>query len=244
MKEIFIHIDCRFQFLNWDPTSSVRTSLGPNNTLQIHSVFVILADSNFTYSDAAIHDEKITLWLLDHGADPNGQCSIDFTPLSLAVQHGTIHTIKVMLDDYNGDIHKGQLLHYAVHRKIDVVEVLDLLLDRGAGINQIMYEKHDWSKRFHFWMPLGTALHEAASLDNVKAARYLLSRGIDASIRDTKGCTALECARTCNSVGVIEILEQVEKNMANDGNVSGLLSGSYDQEQQVPSGGSNYCLVM
>ncbi|RMJ26768.1 hypothetical protein PHISP_02368 [Aspergillus sp. HF37] len=101
----------------------------------------------------------------------------------LATQFGTVHTIKVMLGDYDGDVQTGQLLHYAAGRKIDVVDVLELLLDRGAPINQTMYENHDWSGRFHFWMPLGTALHEAGSWDNVKAARYLLSRGIDASIK-------------------------------------------------------------
>lgn len=52
-----------------------------------------------------------------------------------------------MLDGYNGDVQRGQLLHYAVRRKIDVVEVLELLLDRGADavLNQTMYENHDWS---------------------------------------------------------------------------------------------------
>jgi ankyrin repeat protein len=193
-----------------------------------------LFTNNDISRDAASRDEKITLWLLEHGADPNRQCSIDFTPLSLAAQFGTVHTIKVMLDDYDGDVQRGQLLHYAVRRKTDVVDVLELLLDRGAPINQTMYEKHDWSRRFHFWMPLGTALHEAGRVDNVKAARYLLSRGIDASIKDTKGDTALEWARRCNSAKVVRLLEEVE-DTAKDSNGEG---------QEVPARPSNYCSIM
>lgn len=152
-----------------------------------------------------------------------------------------------MLDDYDGDVHKGQLLHYAVRRKTDVVEVLELLLDRGALINQTMYENHDWSRRFHFWMPLGTALHEAGTLDNVKAARYLLGRGIDTSIKNTKGLTALETARKYNSEKVAKLLKEVENNTAKHSDVSDTPSGSNDgeqREQHVPTGSSNYCSVM
>lgn len=179
----------------------------------------------------------MAMWLLDHGADPNQQCSFDITPLSYAAKRGSVHTIKVMLDDYDGDAQKWQLLHYAVRRKIDIVEVLELLIDRGAPINQTMYENHDWSRRFHFWMPLGTALHEAAELGKIKAAHYLLSRGIDASIKNTEGETALDCAGRFNHERVAELLEDVEGN-AKDREVSGSSEG-----QEVPTRDSHYCEV-
>ena len=57
----------------------------------------------------------MTLWLLDHGADPNKQCSIDLTPLSYAVEQASPPTVKLLLDR-GGDVHKGQLLHHAVDR--------------------------------------------------------------------------------------------------------------------------------
>lgn len=149
-----------------------------------------------------------------------------------------------MVDDYDGDIHKGQLLHHAVRRKIDVIPVLELLLDRGALVNQTMFENHDWSRRFHFWMPLGTALHEAARLDNVKASRYLLRRGIDAGIRDTKGDTALEWARKCSSARVVALLEEVENNVTKESNVPDTPSGSVGEDQQDSTARFNYCSTM
>lgn len=201
-------------------------------------------NDNYISSYAAMYNEGSTLWLLDRGADPNRRCHIDTTPLSWAAQWGTVRTIKVMLDDYDGDVHTGQLLHYAVRRKVESVEVLELLLDRGARINQTMYENHDWSRRFHFWMPLGTALHEAARVDNVRAARYLLSRGIDASIKDTKDRTALECARKCKSERVVKLLEEIENNTPNNCNSDDNPSANNGDEQQVPTQASSYCSTM
>lgn len=57
----------------------------------------------------------MALWLLDYGADPNKQCSIDLTPLSYAVEQASLPTVKQLLDR-GGDVHKGQLLHHAVER--------------------------------------------------------------------------------------------------------------------------------
>ncbi|GES59634.1 ankyrin repeat protein [Aspergillus terreus] len=77
----------------------------------------------------AVDDEEMTLWLLDHGADPNKQCSIDLTPLSYAVEQAPLSTVKLLLDR-GGDVHKGQLLHHAVERQTDTIEVLGMLLER------------------------------------------------------------------------------------------------------------------
>ena len=83
----------------------------------------------------------MTLWLLDHGADPNKQCSIDLTPLSYAVEQASPPTVKLLLDR-GGDVHKGQLLHHAVDRQTDTIEILGMLLERGAPLNSKMYENH------------------------------------------------------------------------------------------------------
>lgn len=162
------------------------------------------------------------------------------TPLSLTVQYSSVYAVKIMLDDYDGDLRQGQLLIYAIRRKYDIVEALELLLDRGTPINETMYENHDWSRRFHFWMPMGTSLHEAAMLGKVKAARYLLTRGIDASIKDTKGFTALDRAREFKHPECVKLLEDVENTT--EKSVSGAQSGSDVEETPAPS--SSSCSVM
>lgn len=147
----------------------------------------------------------MTAWLLDHGADPNRQCVMDLTPLSLAVEHGPMSVIDLMLS-HGGNARQGQLLHHAVERHSDTIEVLRLLIDKGAPINATMYEDHypSWAL-FHF-MGLGTALHKAAELGKVDVVRYLISQGVDQSIKDANGRTAMECAQMLNQWEVIEVL--------------------------------------
>lgn len=90
----------------------------------------------------------MAVFLLENGTDPNKQCLFDVTPLTFAAQTALVHTVKFMLDDYDGDVRKGQLLHFAARRQTDVVKVLELvLLDRGAPIDQTLYENHEFSRR-------------------------------------------------------------------------------------------------
>ena len=187
----------------------------------------------------------MAVFLLENGADPNKQCLFDVTPLSFAAQTAPVHTVKFMLDDYDGDVRKGQLLHFAARREIDVVEVLELLLDRGAAINQTLYENHEFSRRWHFWMPLGTALHEAAQSGKVRAVRFLLSRGIDPSIKDNMGHTALDRARQFNREALVKLLEEVEDHQTTKTSeeVDDTPSEGNGEKEQVPAR-NPYCTVM
>ena len=148
----------------------------------------------------------MTTWLLDHGADPNRQCVIDLTPLSLAVESAPVSVIRLMLSR-GGDAQRGQLLHHAIERPSDTIEVLRLLVEQGAPINSTVYEDYPSWALFHF-MGLGTALHKAAELGNVDAVRYLIGEGADRSIKDTNGRTAIELAQMLNQRQVIEALEE------------------------------------
>ncbi|KAJ5814871.1 Ankyrin repeat protein [Penicillium riverlandense] len=151
-------------------------------------------------------DEEMTTWLLDRGADPNGQCKVDDTPLSYAVHAGPISIIKLMFDR-GGDIHRGQLLHRAIYRENDVIEVLTMLLQKGAPLNAIMYQDHEFSQVILDCLGPGTALHRAAELGKVDVVRYLLSCGADTTVLDTKGRTALERAESQNQAEVVEMLK-------------------------------------
>ncbi|EED11695.1 hspc200, putative [Talaromyces stipitatus ATCC 10500] len=152
-------------------------------------------------------DEEMAGWLLDHGADPNRQCFIDLTPLSLAVETAHISVIQLMLRR-GGDTQKGQLLHHAIERNSDNLAVLSLLIENGADINAIMYNEHYPSQALYYFMGLGTALHKAAELGKVDIVRYLISEGADLNIRDANGRTALECAKMSNHWEVIQVLEK------------------------------------
>ncbi|KAG2414805.1 hypothetical protein HFD88_005993 [Aspergillus terreus] len=139
----------------------------------------------------AVDDEEMTLWLLDHGADPNKQCSIDITPLSYTVEQASLSTVKLLLDR-GGDVHKGKLLHRAVERQTDTIEVLGMLLERGAPLNSKMYENHYLSWRLYYFMGLGTALHKAAELGKADVVRYLVNQGADVGIKDATNRTAMD----------------------------------------------------
>lgn len=146
-------------------------------------------------------------WLLDHGADPNQQCIIDLTPLSLAVESASISVIQLLLSR-GGDARKGQLLHHAVERDSDSIAVLSLLLANGAAINSTLYEAHYPSQALFYFMPRGTALHKAAELGKVDVLRSLVDQGANLDIKDANGRTALEYAQMLNQWKVCKALEK------------------------------------
>lgn len=43
---------------------------------------------------------------------------------------------------YGGNIRKGQLLHHAIERQSDAIEVLRLLIQKGAPINSTICEDY------------------------------------------------------------------------------------------------------
>ncbi|RHZ63973.1 putative thiamine biosynthesis protein (Thi-4) [Aspergillus thermomutatus] len=155
----------------------------------------------------AIEDEEMTIWLLDHGADPNRQCSIDLTPLSYAVERASLHAIKLLLDR-GGDVRKG-----AIDRQADIVDVLAMLLERGAPLNSKIYESHYFSWRLYYFMGLGTALHKAAELGKIDAVHYLISQGADTSIKDATARTALDCATISGHLGIVKLLQSEKGKM-------------------------------
>ncbi|SPQ23414.1 49c22cb9-5628-4943-804e-7c10fbec3dec [Thermothielavioides terrestris] len=87
----------------------------------------------------------------------------------------------------------------------DVVTVLGMLLDRGAPLNAVMYANHAGSWRMYFFLERGTPLHKAATIGNAEAVRFLLDRGADPRIPNSKGRTALECAERAGHKEIVEI---------------------------------------
>lgn len=134
----------------------------------------------------------MTTWLLDHGADPNARCYIDYTPLSYAVTYADLPTIDRLLRR-GGDVNKGQLVHNAIYRKSNTLQVVKGLIDRGAHLNSLMYQD-DPASRGMFPLMVETPLHTAVAFKREDFIRYLTSKGADVSIKNSKGQTAVECA--------------------------------------------------
>lgn len=151
-----------------------------------------LPSCNPRYDSNALDDPEMTTWLLDHGADPNRRCNIDFTPLSYAVEHASLPIVTLLLNR-GGDVTTGQVLHHAVVRDSDAVEVLELLISKGAPINGIMYQDHQPSWDMYFFMG-ETPLHKAVFLRKIDVIHYLLGEGADLNVKDARGRTAIQCA--------------------------------------------------
>jgi ankyrin repeat protein len=148
-----------------------------------------------TSTAAEKNNHAIIRWFLAHGAGPNIESrASDRTPVSRAAWFSTIETTTLLLEN-GGDPTRGSVLHAAVRSPIPGrLEMLNFLIDHGAPVNAIEYER---SRRYYEPLKstgLGSALHAAVSFEKPDMAAALLRRGADRELRDTKGRTALEYA--------------------------------------------------
>ncbi len=117
-------------------------------------------------------------------------------------------TIKLLFK-HGGTISHGQLLHYAAAREAsDRVDVLTFLLELGTPVNEIMYQNHVNNYHEQAAFGLGTPLHKGAELGRVDVVEFLLSKGADPSIKDSKGRTAFELAEHHGHVKVLQRLRR------------------------------------
>jgi ankyrin repeat protein len=164
----------------------------------------------------AVDDINLVQWFLGHGADPNARCLLDLTPTSYAVSLGSIEVFDLLLER-GADIHKGQLLHHAVHRDFDDAEdIIIKLLDLGCPINEVKFQNdsESWEERQSFG--LGTALHRAAEFRSASMVRLLLERGADTRVLDSRGMTALYWAKKRSGrEAIVKLLEEWDSRSQN-----------------------------
>ena len=134
----------------------------------------------------------MTIWLLDHAADPNTRCDIDTTPLSYAVRHTDLPTIDLLLRR-GGDVRIGQLVHNAIYRESDTLKVVETLVDRGASLDSLMYQDHQYSWNMFPFMR-ETPLHTAVALKSDDIIRYLIHKGANVKIENYRGQTVMQSA--------------------------------------------------
>lgn len=169
---------------------------------------------------AAFHDIELTKWCLARGADPNAECMLDKTPLSIAVAEASFHIIQLLFD-HGGSANHGQLLHYAARRVLpDRLRVLDFVLEevslhKGPSINDIMYQDRPYCYGLQECIGIGTPLHEAASLGKLDMVEALVARGADPCILNSKGGLVIELARWYGHREVVEYLLPLSRSSPN-----------------------------
>lgn len=116
-----------------------------------------------------------------------------------------------MLFDHGGDVHRGQLLHNAVWRKgpeSEVVRLIELLLSKGASINEVQYSSHAPSYGLRSPFGMGTPLHYAVEQNKLAVVSCLLEHGADPRIANSRGRTALEMSKLQDADAMIQLLHQ------------------------------------
>ncbi|KAL1896062.1 hypothetical protein Sste5346_004801 [Sporothrix stenoceras] len=120
---------------------------------------------------------------------------------------------------------RGQLLFYALDRKGDaagnIIEVLFLLLERGAPLNMTMYADDPPSLGMYCFMDFGTPLHKAVDAAKLEIVKFLLAQGANMSIlsSETKP-TALQWAEKKGHEDVVAVLRSPDQHQLQVGAVA------------------------
>nr|POF26250.1 isoform 3 of ankyrin repeat and socs box protein 11 [Quercus suber] len=161
---------------------------------------------------AAVDNDAWVAWPGDQGADPNGRCELDFTPLSCAVISGSIAVVD-MLFHHGGDARKGQLMYHAIERQPLDRSILDMLVEKEAPIDHILYSSSEQTQLEYqiSALGLGTPLHAATAAGNLEAVRYLIDKGASAKKTTLHGRTALQIALDTNACkDIVDLLRNIE----------------------------------
>lgn len=89
---------------------------------------------------------------------------------------------------------------------------MQFILQKGAPINNLMYQDRLDCYVLQEAFGLGTPLHEAASLGKVATARLLLQNGADPWAKDSPGRTAYQRAKENQHDAIAEYLLDVMSN--------------------------------
>ncbi|KAI9800272.1 MAG: hypothetical protein M1833_003386 [Piccolia ochrophora] len=111
-----------------------------------------------------------------------------------------------LLLDRGADLGQSNALHAAAKRA-DGIPMMAYLLDRGFDINALEHQANP--TYFETFKQLGhkTALQIVARKGRIGHVRFLLDRGADRTIKDSRGCTAADWARSCNHPECYELVK-------------------------------------
>jgi len=136
---------------------------------------------------------------------------LDITPLSTAIQSASLSIIQTLFD-HGGVATSGHVLHFAIWRKLDDrLEMIEYLLskDPPPPLNLLMYQNEPYCYELQKFMGLGTPLHAAAEHGHLDIVQYLIGRGSDPFIRDSRGELAVDRAEKNKHKSVVRFLRSL-----------------------------------
>jgi ankyrin repeat protein len=142
---------------------------------------------------------------LSKGADANESSYSGDNMLELACYKGD-RIIAALLFEYGASVEKAPKALLRAARQ-GSVEIIQMLLDRGADINAHpygMYTILPYERDDEGW---GSALHCAVKGGHLEAVRFLLEKGIDKGYKNPIGLTALDLAKKTGHDNIIRLLE-------------------------------------
>ncbi|QIX00214.1 hypothetical protein AMS68_005731 [Peltaster fructicola] len=170
--------------------------IGPYHTIERIGDVLSVAVSN--------NNVEWTDFCLKHNADPNFWLYDEYkTVLAEAAENGNTTIIGLLLANGASKQNSGALIFAAEAGKKDAVT---LLLHKGFDINEIGVA-HPQDPRT--LADVGTALHKAVEHNHSDVVDILLRAGIDTSLKDGQGRTALELAQELKQEETVAKLEKL-----------------------------------
>lgn len=127
----------------------------------------------------AIHDSEFTKWLIEAGADVNARNRLNESALSIAIAHGSMDVVRLLLAQ-GTDVTDGDVVHCAAQRQphLEGAELVEELVKRGADVNAYRY-LNPVASGWRIMSTLLTPLHVACKERNIPVAETLLKHGAD-----------------------------------------------------------------
>lgn len=163
-----------------------------------------ISDMRATSLSVGAGNLDMVQFLLSRGADPNANTTTGSSrPIELAAFGASILVLEALLNAGAELKGRSALPNAAGQGRADLVAYL---LERGADINEIPDNDDIYENARE--LGVKNALCKAASQGQSAVVELLLEQGADASIRDTKGRSALELAKKEGHESCIEILNR------------------------------------
>lgn len=204
------------EYVEWTRSAPlIVRALGRDRRRPLQTLLTAGADLNQCWSGSTVlqvaaaagHLEEIRM-LIEHGAGLEEPLSSSGeTALLVALELGQFHSANLLLDlganplavdDSNRnalDVLAWPNRHI-VEQSALAMEVMGRLIDAGVDMNH----------RVDPLRPQWTPLFRFAYSNNIPLARYLISRGADVNLRDSKGLTALDYARRKGHEAMVDLL--------------------------------------
>lgn len=139
-------------------------------------------------------------YLLDQGADPNGNMAMcRWSALSVVAQYQGEDLAELLIQRGARINGSGALGRAARYRRFEMMRFL--LLRHGADVNDDGRDCHWFVGRVGF-----TALHEAADAGHADVVTFLSGNGADPSLKDQNGYTPLMVAQERGHEEVVKLL--------------------------------------